>query len=248
MAEFNTEGKGEDEKGTWFEKDPNAAAASAPPGGDNESANTTTPAAPSNTTAETPAEPTSTLPSGILPVQVPEASNTSASVPASTPPPATTFPADASTTAAPGAPETETSTTPPDETTSAETASPSGDDEYEEGGDDTYGGDEYEGDGEWGGEPEETKVPYVSKPESEDPFDKPLDESKWAGEDWPQESPKEMMHDKNVIIAVACTVAFGFVLAICTAQQVIENPDGCCARYAAQILSFNGCSCYRRKG
>lgn len=93
---------------------------------------------------------------------------------------------------------------------------------------------EYEGEGEWDGEQEydeETPAPYVP-PEGADPFAKTPDESEWAGEDWPQETPEQMMHDQNVIIAVASTVAFGFLLAICTAQQVIQNPDGCCARYA----------------
>lgn len=90
---------------------------------------------------------------------------------------------------------------------------------------------EYTGEGEWQEEEfsENTAAPYIP-PVGADPFAKLPDESEWAGQDWPQETPEQMMHDKNVIIAVASTVAFGFLLAIYTAQQVIQNPDGCCAR------------------
>ena len=91
---------------------------------------------------------------------------------------------------------------------------------------------EYEGEGEWDGEQEYdegTPAPYVPQTGA-DPFAKTPDESEWAGDNWPQETPEQMMHDQNVIIAVASTVALGFLLAICTAQQVIQNPDGCCAR------------------
>jgi len=99
----------------------------------------------------------------------------------------------------------------------------------EEGTDDEFGGEEeYEG-GWQDPEDEETKAPYVP-PVGDDPFANTPDETLWTGGDWKQESPEEMMHDKNVIIAVSCTVAFGFILAIITAQQVIENPDGFCAR------------------
>lgn len=104
-----------------------------------------------------------------------------------------------------------------------------GDDEFPDGDDDSEQGEE-QGWGEY--EPEEdtrTKAPYVA-PTGDDPFAKPPDESEWAGQDWKQETTEEMMHDKNVIIAVSSAVLFGFVLALCSAQQVIENPDGCCAR------------------
>ncbi|CAB9505819.1 expressed unknown protein [Seminavis robusta] len=103
-----------------------------------------------------------------------------------------------------------------------------GTDDFNEGPDEG----EYEGEGEWVDEAEEerTKAPYVP-PTGDDPFAKPPDESEWSNsEQWPQETPEQMMHDKNVIIAVSSAVLFGIVLAIFSAQQVIENPDGCCSR------------------
>lgn len=108
------------------------------------------------------------------------------------------------------------------------------DDEFAE--DDEFEDDDYgEGHGEgWGSETEETRTtaPYVP-PTGDDPFAKEPDESEWTGQDWKQETPEEMMHDKNVIAAVVAAAVFamlcGCVLAICAAQQVIENPDGCCA-------------------
>jgi hypothetical protein len=83
---------------------------------------------------------------------------------------------------------------------------------------------------EWGNEEQEkSKVPYVP-PSGEDPFDKPVDESEWVkGDQYPQETPEQMMHDQNVIIAVSVAVVFGMVVAVFSVQQVIENPDGFCA-------------------
>lgn len=174
------------------------------------------------------------------------------------PPAATDAPADLGTNTT-----SEESTPPPTEETPAKTESPGpddatptptntetavptdADDEFGEEDDDEFGNDDYgegevEGEGEeWGFEPEEqrTKTPYVP-PTGDDPFAKEPDESEWANQDWKQETPEEMMHDKNVIIAVASAVLFGFVLAICSAQQVIENPDGCCAGMCRCAVKF----------
>lgn len=124
--------------------------------------------------------------------------------------------------------------------TSVPTQTPTGDDDFEEENNEYGGGDEYGGEGEWGGEPlqeEGTKAPYVP-PTGDDPFAKPPDESEWTSEEWPQETPEQMMHDKNVTIAVVAAVVFGFVLALFSAQQVIENPDGCCASICRCNVKF----------
>lgn len=117
-------------------------------------------------------------------------------------------------------------------------------------GDDMEGDDVEETEEEWFEEEEaaheqETKAPYVP-PTGDDPFAKEPDESEWsAGEDWKQETPQEMMHDKNVLVALVCAVCIGVALALCSAQQVIDNPNGCCAsicRCFVKILCFP-CKC-----
>ena len=45
------------------------------------------------------------------------------------------------------------------------------------------------------------------------------------------ETIEEMEHDQNVVIALSVVGAIGLCLALISAQQIIENPDGCCARY-----------------
>lgn len=127
-------------------------------------------------------------------------------------------------------------TNPPDGVISEATDMPTGDDNYDK---ETEGGD-YEGEGEWGSVPEDegTKAPYVP-PAGDDPFAKEPDTgSKWSTAEGLSgiEKPAEMMHDKNVIAAVAVSLVFALVLALCTAQQVIENPDGCCTRYVLLLL------------
>lgn len=141
-------------------------------------------------------------------------------------------------------PQTET-TTPPEAENPPGTQTPTEGDDDMEGNDDLEGNDDYgevegEGEEEWFEEPEEqrTKAPYVP-PTGDDPFAKPPDESEWSkGESYRTETPEEMLHDRNVIIAVASAVFFGFVLALFSAQQVIENPDGCCASLCRCSVKF----------
>lgn len=118
------------------------------------------------------------------------------------------------------------------------TPAPTGEDGF--GGDDGYGDEaEEEMEEEWF-EPEEqgTNAPYIP-PTGDDPFAKEPDESEWLNKDqWKQETPEEMMHDTNVIIAVTCSVLFGFFLAICSAQQLINNPDGCCSSMCRCCTKF----------
>jgi len=138
----------------------------------------------------------------------------------------------------------------PDESENA----PPGEGENAEGddniGDDNAGDDDEETEEEWLEEEEEqkeqeTKAPYVP-PTGDDPFAKEPDESEWSkGEDWKQESPTEMMHDKNVIAALVCAIVIGVVLALCSAQQVIENPNGCCASICRCVVKIlcSPCKC-----
>lgn len=102
---------------------------------------------------------------------------------------------------------------------------PGDDDIYVEdqgGGDDTYNG--------YVEEPTDEPAPYV--PLDDDPVKDEEGEvggtSKWVQEG---ESPEDMMHDRNVIIAVSVIGGVALLLMIITAQQMMENPDGCCARY-----------------
>jgi hypothetical protein len=47
-----------------------------------------------------------------------------------------------------------------------------------------------------------------------------------------------MVHDRNVLIVATVFGALGFVLLLVTAQQMIENPDGCCARMCRCSIAF----------
>ena len=50
-----------------------------------------------------------------------------------------------------------------------------------------------------------------------------------------------MIHDQNVLIAVGVLCGVGILLMIITAHQMVENPDGCCARY---VLLFSPVALY----
>jgi hypothetical protein len=79
--------------------------------------------------------------------------------------------------------------------------------------------------------PTEEPEPYV--PLDDDPVKN--EPGTASDETWiqPGESPEEMAHDRNVLIAVCVICGVAFLLMIITAQQMMENPDGCCARYEA---------------
>lgn len=88
-------------------------------------------------------------------------------------------------------------------------------------------------------------VPY---PEWETPAPSPRPESTYIANDddplqplnpevatddawkWTDSSMEEVEHDRTVLIALSVTFAVGLCLAIFTAQQMLENPDGCCSR------------------
>lgn len=79
----------------------------------------------------------------------------------------------------------------------------------------------------------------VSEPPTEEyvpPDDDPIknedivEEEKWED----SMTLEQMENDRNVLIALSTVAAFGFLLMILTAHQMMENPDGCCARYVSE--------------
>ena len=58
----------------------------------------------------------------------------------------------------------------------------------------------------------------------------PVDEGTW---EWKDSNIQQLEHDRTALIAVTVTFCVGLFLAIATAQQLLENPHGCCARYVA---------------
>ena len=77
-------------------------------------------------------------------------------------------------------------------------------------------------------------VPYVSTD------DDPLKDTDGFGskiEDWfsNESTIEEMEHDRNVIIALSVVFGFMFFFSVFVAYQMLENPDGCCARLVIYI-------------
>jgi hypothetical protein len=56
--------------------------------------------------------------------------------------------------------------------------------------------------------------------------------------DLAKEEYDSMVHDRNVAIVASVFGAIGFILLLITAQQIIENPDGCCARLCRFSIAF----------
>jgi hypothetical protein len=73
--------------------------------------------------------------------------------------------------------------------------------------------------------------PYVAN--DDDPL-QPLDTEPdinggtWA---WKDSELEDMEHDRTVMVALLSVFGAGIFLSICVAHQMIENPNGCCARY-----------------
>ena len=68
--------------------------------------------------------------------------------------------------------------------------------------------------------------PYVSP--NDDPIKNNPDEEEWIVK--PGETPDQLVHDSNFVIAIGSTLGIMLLLMVCTAQQVMDNPDGLCAR------------------
>jgi hypothetical protein len=70
-------------------------------------------------------------------------------------------------------------------------------------------------------------------PPDDDPVKQEEEEEKEGGEaEWneQQESLEQLERDQRVLIALAVIGGVVLVLLICVAHQMLENPDGCCAR------------------
>ena len=65
-------------------------------------------------------------------------------------------------------------------------------------------------------------------PPDDDPVKETTLETEWV--DTQTETPDQMLHDPNVMIAIGSTIGIMALLMVCTAQQTMNNPDGFCAR------------------
>jgi hypothetical protein len=128
-----------------------------------------------------------------------------------------------------------------DDDTDSPTIEPTTDDD--EGDDDDEDEDEYAWDKEPDDDPFERDPDSTYVPLDDDPVDKDPDEDKWiddASNAQHNETPDEMMHDKNIQILVGVLVALGFAGMLYSAYQVMQNPDGLCARYVPCSTVSNG--------
>ena len=74
---------------------------------------------------------------------------------------------------------------------------------------------------------------YVPPPPSAgDPVEQEQEEAKEQDADWGEgkESLEELERDQRVLIALGVIGGVALLLLICTAHQMLDNPDGCCAR------------------
>mmetsp|Transcript_20258 Transcript_20258/g.31295 ORF Transcript_20258/g.31295 Transcript_20258/m.31295 type:complete len:153 (-) Transcript_20258:2826-3284(-) len=79
--------------------------------------------------------------------------------------------------------------------------------------------------GDWK-EPTEAPVEYI--PPDDDPY---VEEENGINmeDEYHNETPEEMIHDRNVLIVVGTLGGAALLLMVATAQQMMENPDGCWA-------------------
>lgn len=73
-----------------------------------------------------------------------------------------------------------------------------------------------------------TDSPMVYVPSDDDPLQQPTVDDTFG---WNDSTLDEIEHDRTVLIALSVVFGVGVCLAIFTAQQVLENPNGCCSRY-----------------
>jgi len=83
--------------------------------------------------------------------------------------------------------------------------------------------------------PAPAPTPYVpptsGDPLDEDDTDKIADEWKNKGPvEWVQDEANSLAADQNVVIVSAVLGTLGLILLLITAQQMLENPDGCCGK------------------
>jgi hypothetical protein len=77
-------------------------------------------------------------------------------------------------------------------------------------------------------------MPYVA--EDDDPLQPVTD---FSGDDdgdwqWKDSSVEDLEHDRTALIALSVVFGVGLLLAIITANQMLDNPDGLCARYVVR--------------
>ena len=77
----------------------------------------------------------------------------------------------------------------------------------------------------WGVEPTDPPVPYI--PPEDDVLVVEPDENDWSE---PKETIPQMEHDQNVLIALGSVFGVMLLFSIVVAHQMLNNPDGCCAR------------------
>ena len=78
----------------------------------------------------------------------------------------------------------------------------------------------------WGSEPTESPIPYI--PPEDDVLVSDQPESDWST---PNESLQQMEHDQHVLIALLTVFGVMLLFSIIVAHQMLNNPDGFCARY-----------------
>lgn len=82
-----------------------------------------------------------------------------------------------------------------------------------------------------------TKSPTVYMATDDDPLqhttgdDDKVDEEEWQ---WNASSAEEMEHDKTVVIALSVVFGVMLLFSVLVAHQMLEHPQGCCARYVSR--------------
>lgn len=82
---------------------------------------------------------------------------------------------------------------------------------------------------------EKPATPYIA--EDDDPLQPVADFEGGMDWEWKDSSVEELEHDRTALIAVGAVFGICFCFSIITAQQMLDNPDGCCARYVDYIAS-----------
>lgn len=97
----------------------------------------------------------------------------------------------------------------------------------------------------------ENTTPY-QPPDGSDPLDNVNDDDikqKWENKDpysmqQVQKKLDDMMHDRNVKIVAIVFGILGFVLLLCVAEQLIENPNGCIAKSCRCVVCVYRVLCW----
>jgi hypothetical protein len=80
-------------------------------------------------------------------------------------------------------------------------------------------------------------------PNDDDPL-QPVDPTEFTDDvawKWKDSELEDIEHDRTVLIALLSVLGVGILLSICVAQQTMENPNGCCARYVNSDCTLISC-------